>query len=165
MINLKLMELLAKCDGKNATCKDCDYREHPACREAMAREAAAEMYREHTRLKIAKEMLGKVTVVRDEAMETVRGLMQACEARDTLIKRIFRDLDERRDCPTCRYHGCKDEEGVERCRGCMTCRSAWMPKDKYCRVEPVEAPQEDAPDPELVENIQKGSKVKIQIGK
>ena len=132
---------LTRCDGKNGTCKTCTYKEHPACREAMAREAAAVLNLQGVRLKISTEMTGKVLVERNEALKMVEAYMAHKEGVDELIARLFGDLAEMRHCPTCKHKN--EAEDYEYCRQCMLkgtddqaeSKSQWDPADRYTTID------------------------------
>jgi hypothetical protein len=132
---------LARCDGKNGTCKTCTYKEHPACREAMAREAAAVLNLQGVRLKISTEMTGKVLVERNQALKMVEAYIAHKEGVDELIARLFGDLCEMRHCATCRYNG--KEDAAEICADCMmeadgdmpAPGSQWEPADRYTTID------------------------------
>lgn len=131
---------LNRCDGKNGTCKTCTYRDHPACREAMAREAAARMQLREVQMRISKEINGKLVMERNHAVELVKAYMANKEGVDELIARLFGDLAAMRHCATCKHNGVAEDH--EYCKQCMleeaddqvVIDSLWEPADRYTTI-------------------------------
>lgn len=148
---------LARCDGKNGTCKTCTYKEHPACREAMAREAAAVLNLQGVRLKISTEMTGKVLVERDHALKMVEAYIAHKEGVDQLIARLFGDLAEMRHCATCKHNGVAEDH--EYCKQCMleeaddqvVIDSLWEPADRYTTIDKPGETEEQPPVEDVTE--------------
>lgn len=150
----KLINDLTKCDGRNKNCKACMFREHPACRDAMARHAAsqmelyeAELENKDTMMRISTEMSGKLVAERNAAVELLKKEEQMIVDLQTLMHRVFATLDECRHCPTCLYATAEEgEEMPEICKTCMAAEdngSMWEPKEEYTRVKPKEEPEPD----------------------
>lgn len=150
---------LARCDGKNGTCKTCTYKEHPACREAMAREAAAVLNLQGVRLKISTEMTGKVLVERNEALKMVQAYMDHKDAVDVLIARLFGDLAAMRHCVTCKHNRGDEGQDDEVCQSCMydpndetvEVISQWEPKDRYTTIDKPGETEEQPPVEDVIQ--------------
>lgn len=149
----KLINDLTKCDGRNLNCKSCMFREHPACRDAMARHAAAqaklyeaELENKDTMMRISTEMSGKLVAERNAAVELLKKEEQMITDLQTLMHRVFATLDECRHCPTCLYATAEDDdETPDICKICTVegGNSMWEPKEEYTRVKPKEEPKPD----------------------
>lgn len=140
-----LINDLMRCDGRRESCEKCTYREHPKCRDAIAREAAAVLAHRETQLEIAKSMLGKVILERDEALKMIPAALKAVEARELLLKAMMTDLDACKHCKTCKYDGYDWQDDIDdKCKECVKpgAPSMWEPKDKYTTIKPVEEPEE-----------------------
>lgn len=157
MNNTTIINDMNRCDGKNGTCKTCMYKEHPACREAMAREAAARMQLRDVQLRISKEINGKLVFERNQALKMVEAYMAHKEGVDELIARLFGDLAAMRHCATCRYNG--KEDAAEICADCMmeadgdmpAPGSQWEPADRYTTIDKPGETEEQPPMEDVTE--------------
>lgn len=133
-MNEKLIHDMMNCDGRKVNCDNCNFREHPDCRNAMASHAGALIQMQDVVIANQAATVSALTRKRDEMeqMAKINGhvLGQIGEKLDKLAE----DLKKQRHCPTC-YH-CASEDEDEQPEVCTMClkedaESQWALAHRY----------------------------------
>lgn len=128
-MNEMLITMMGKCDGTRKHCKGCMYEDHPECRNAMSKHAAAALKLDEVMLDNRNALVNALTAERDylrkaaEAQETAIGMYQQ------MTGRIAEELHTLKHCETCLHKGEPVSEGhclPDACVECSTGESQWL---------------------------------------
>lgn len=125
-MNGDLIRMMSKCDGTNKNCKGCMFREHPECRNAMARHAAAVLNLSDVMFENSRMISSAAIAKREEAMETMEAQAVALEMYEEMCGKIALELSEAKHCPTCLHNPPDDLEMSEICKKCQAGDSEWL---------------------------------------
>lgn len=145
-MNEKMINDMMMCDGRKVNCDKCGFREHPDCRNAMARHAGALIQLQDVVIANQAATVAAVVEKRDrmQSMAMLNG--QVLGEMGEILDKLAADLKAERHCPTCEYCAPEDvEEQPEVCRICMTpdVDSLWELAKRY---KPAKEETEDDED-------------------
>lgn len=149
-MNEKMIHDMMHCDGQKKNCDSCSFREHPACRNALARHAAAMIQLQDVVIENQGATVAALREKRDqmESMASLNG--KVLKKLGEILDGLGADLAAQRHCPTCEHCATEEEdEQPEICRICMTQGddSAWELAKRYL-PENKKKPEGEEPEPE-----------------
>lgn len=120
-MNEKMIHDMMHCNGQKMNCDTCSFREHPECRNAMARHAAALIQLQDVVIdnqgRTAQSLMGK----RDSAENLAKLNGKVLGELGEILDGLGADLAKQRHCPTCEHCAPEEEdEQPEICQICMT---------------------------------------------
>lgn len=150
-MNEKMIHDMMHCNGQKKNCDGCSFREHPACRDAMARHAAAMIQLQDVVIESQGATVAALREKRDrmENMENLNG--KVLKELGEILDGLGADLAAQRHCPTCEHCAPEDEdEQPEICLICMTPGddSAWELAKRYLPENKEKQPEGGDNDPE-----------------
>ena len=146
-MNLYLIEMMSKCDGRNVNCEKCMFRDHPECRNAMARHAAAELRLNGVMLDNSRSISANLHTQREELREIVDSQAKALELFEEMCGMIAEELSKLKHCPTCKYNPESDDmEMSEICKSCQAGESEWLLHERLMPTERAEKMAEKPPE-------------------
>lgn len=140
-----LIESMLNCDGTRGNCEGCIFREHPDCRNAMARHGGALIQMQEVMTKNHSAMLGKVMHERDLLNETLQKANEHIEKLGDHIERLHGGLMAARHCDSCSAHaeGANPELSEARCKLCKEKESQWGLNEEFGAPPKADTPVED----------------------
>jgi hypothetical protein len=138
-MNEKMIKDMMMCDGRNVNCQKCSFREHPDCRNAMARHAGALIQLQDV---VIANQAATVTALVDkrdrmESMALLNG--RVLGEMGEILDNLAADLRAERHCPSC--ENCAPENvdvQPEICVKCMAegAESQWDLAKRYLPKKP-----------------------------
>lgn len=122
----EIIKMLERCDGTRKNCEGCMYQEHPACRNAMAKHAAAELSLGEIRMRNTQTMLEAVKGERDYLRKAMESYELALAMHEQMSGRIAEKMYEMRLCETCLHNPGEDAHPPEICERCQAGVSEWL---------------------------------------
>lgn len=118
---------MMECDGRAINCEGCAFREHPDCRDAMARHGAAMINLQDVVNRNTAAMLAKVKNDRENAIATAHDINKRCTDISEVLGRILDGLRESRHCDSCGTlkDGADHQASEARCKACREGESLW----------------------------------------
>ena len=148
-MNEKLIHDMMNCDGRKVNCADCNFREHPDCRNAMASHAGALIQMQDVVIANQAATVSALTRKRDdmESMALLNG--RVLGEMGEILDKLAEDLAKGRHCPTCEHCAPEDvDEAPEICAKCMTegAESLWDLAKRYMPEKPDNGEDDAAED-------------------
>ena len=144
-MNEKLIHDMMNCDGRKVNCDNCNFREHPDCRNAMASHAGALIQMQDVVIANQAATVSALTRKRDDMESMARLNGKVLGEMGEILDKLAEDLANGRHCPTCEHCAPEDvDETPEVCAKCMTegAESLWDLAKRYLPE------QEDDKEPE-----------------
>ena len=150
-MNEKLIHDMMNCDGRKVNCADCNFREHPDCRNAMASHAGALIQMQDVVIANQAATVSALTRKRDnmESMALLNG--RVLGEMGEILDKLAEDLAKERHCPTCEHCAPEDvDETPEICAECMEegAVSLWELAKRYMPEKPDNGEDDAAEDEE-----------------
>ena len=134
MANEKLIHDMMHCNGMKKNCDECSFREHPDCRNAMARHAGALIQLQDVVIENQGRTAHHLMSKRESAESMARLNGKVLGEMGEILDGLADDLAKARHCPTCEHCAPEDvEEQPEICVGCLkeTEESCWELAKRY----------------------------------
>lgn len=145
----EIIKMLERCDGTRKNCEGCMYQEHPACRNAMAKHAAAELSLGEIRLGNTQTMLEAVVQERDYMRKALEMQETALGMYEQMTGRIAQNLHALKHCETCLHYQDDAEVPPEVCVSCKAGVSEWLLAKHLQPDGPKAKTEPDEPETEL----------------
>lgn len=145
----EIIKMLERCDGTRKNCEGCLYQEHPACRNAMAKHAAAELSLGEIRLGNTQTMLEAVVQERDYMRKALEMHETALGMYEQMTGRIAQNLYALKHCETCMHYQDDAEVPPEVCVSCKAGVSEWLLAKHLQPDNPKAKAEPDEPEAEL----------------
>lgn len=148
-MNEKLIHDMMNCDGRKVNCADCNFREHPDCRNAMASHAGALIQMQDVVIANQAATVSALTRKRDDMESMARLNGKVLGEMGEILDKLAEDLANGRHCPTCEH--CAPEgvdETPEICAKCMEegAESLWELAKRYMPKKPDNGEDDAAED-------------------
>lgn len=150
----EIIKMLERCDGTRKNCEGCMYQEHPACRNAMAKHAAAELSLGEIRLGNTQTMLEAVKGERDYLRKAMESYELALAMHEQMSGRIAEKMYEMKLCETCLHNPEEDANPPEICERCQAGVSEWLLAKELQPDEPKGKANKNAEDTHPAEDIE-----------
>jgi len=148
MANEKLIKSMMACNGTNAVCAGCAFRDMPECRNAMAHHAGALIQLQDVVIANSSAQAG---YLKEQIKAEHKGYEQAVEVvkkqREVLLQ-IENGLREARHCESCLFVNALEDPEVEKAREehCKACQesvvSGWQRNPDWGKEEEYTDPDE-----------------------
>lgn len=148
-MNEKLIHDMMNCDGRKVNCGNCNFREHPDCRNAMASHAGALIQMQDVVIANQAATVSALARKRDDMESMARLNGKVLGEMGEILDKLAEDLANGRHCPTCEHCAPEDvDETPEICAKCMTegAESLWELSKRY-------QPEKDQPEQDEDEDI------------
>lgn len=139
-MNEKLIHDMMNCDGRKVNCDNCNFREHPDCRNAMASHAGALIQMQDVVIANQAATVNALTRKRDDMESMARLNGKVLGEMGEILDKLAEDLAKARHCPTCEHCAPEDvDETPEICAKCMTegAESLWDLAKRYLPDKPA----------------------------
>lgn len=133
MANEKLIQNMMKCDGRKLNCDECIFKNHPACRNAMARHAGAMINLQEVVLENQAAVVHNLEAGKKEMENFARTQGKVMKELGEILDGVAADLCQQRHCPTCEHWTPEDEDMSEVCAQCSAegSESQWELAKRY----------------------------------
>jgi hypothetical protein len=148
-MNEKLIHDMMNCDGRKVNCDNCNFRENPDCRNAMASHAGALIQMQDVVIANQAATVSALTRKRDDMESMARLNGKVLGEMGEILDKLAEDLAKERHCPTCEH--CAPEgvdETPEICAKCMEegAESLWELAKRYMPKKPDNGEDDAAED-------------------